>query len=48
MFLVALVCLSVCLFVDNITQQVMNGPDWDEVLWRSPGYYSEELIKFCW
>ena len=25
MFLVALVCLSVCLFVDNITQKVMNG-----------------------
>ena len=25
MFLVALVCLSVCLSVDNITQKVMNG-----------------------
>ena len=25
MFLVALVCLSVCLFVENITQKVMNG-----------------------
>ena len=25
MFLVALVCLFVCLFVDNITQSVMNG-----------------------
>ena len=25
MFLVALVCLFVCLFVDNITQNVMNG-----------------------
>ena len=25
MFLVALVCLSVCLSVDNITQNVMNG-----------------------
>ena len=25
MFLVALVCLSVCLSVNNITQKVMNG-----------------------
>ena len=25
MFLVALVCVSVCLSVDNITQNVMNG-----------------------
>ena len=25
MFLVALVCQSVCLFVDNINQNVMNG-----------------------
>ena len=25
MFLVELVCLSVCLFVDNITQEVING-----------------------
>ena len=25
MFLVALVCLFVCLFVDNISQKVMNG-----------------------
>ena len=25
MFLVALVCLFVCLSVDNITQKVMNG-----------------------
>ena len=25
MFLVALVCLSVCLSVDNITQKVING-----------------------
>ena len=25
MFLLALVCLSVCLFVDNIIQKVMNG-----------------------
>ena len=25
MFLVALVCLFVCLFVDNITQKVVNG-----------------------
>ena len=25
MFLVVLVCLFVCLFVDNITQKVMNG-----------------------
>ena len=25
MFLVVLVCLSVCLSVDNITQNVMNG-----------------------
>ena len=24
-FLVALICLFVCLFVDNITQEVMNG-----------------------
>ena len=27
MFLVALICLSVCLSVDNITQKVMNGLD---------------------
>ena len=25
MFLVALICLFVCLFVDNITQKVING-----------------------
>ena len=31
MFLVKLVCLSVCLFVDNITQQVMNGLWWNYV-----------------
>ena len=32
MFSVALVCLFVCLFVDSITQKVMN-----EILWRGPG-----------
>ena len=31
-FLLALVCLSVCLSVDNITQKVMNG-----LGWRGPG-----------
>ena len=50
MFLVALVCLSVCLvvclFVDNITQKLWM--DWDEILWRGPGWYNEELIKFWW
>ena len=29
MFLVALVCLSVCLSVNNITQKVMNGLGWN-------------------
>ena len=29
MFLVALVCLFVCLFVYNITQKVMNGLGWN-------------------
>ena len=29
MFLVALVCLSVCLSVDNITQKDMNGLGWN-------------------
>ena len=36
MFLVALVCLSVCLL------------NWDEILWRGPGKCNEELIKFWW
>ena len=34
MFLVALVSLSVCLSVDNITQKVWT--DWDEILWTGP------------
>ena len=29
MFLVVLVCLFVCLSVDNITQKVMNGIGWN-------------------
>ena len=41
MFLVELVCLSVCLFVDNITQKLLT--DCDEILWRGL-----ELIKFWW
>ena len=34
MFLVALVCLFVCLWT---TLLKMLGTDWDEILWRSPG-----------
>ena len=36
------VCL--CLSVSNITQKLRT--DWDEILWRDPGWYSEELITF--
>ena len=35
MFLLALVCMFVCLSVNNITQKVCT--DWDEILWRGPG-----------
>ena len=45
MFLVALVCMSVRLFLDNITQKLMNGLGW--TLATAPGWHNEEQIKFC-
>ena len=48
MFLVALVCLFVCLFVCLWTLLKKLWTDWDEILWRGPGQYNEELIKFWW
>ena len=39
MFLVALVCLSVCLFVCLWTTLLKKlWTDWDDILWRGPGY----------
>ena len=43
-FLVELICLSVCLFVNNITKKL--GTDCDEILWWGRGWHKEEVIKF--
>ena len=34
MFLVALVCLFVCLWITLLKKL---GTDWDEILWKGPG-----------
>ena len=39
------VCLSVCLWTTLLKTL---WTDWDEILWRDPGWYNEELFKFWW
>ena len=43
MFLVTLACLSVCLWTTLLKKL---GKDWDDILWRSPGWSHEEQVKF--
>ena len=43
MFLVVLVCLSVCSWTILLKKL---STDVDDILWRGPGWYNEELIKF--
>ena len=49
--MIVLVCLSSCLSIClSICKQhnSMLSTDWDEILWRGPGWCKEELIKFWW
>ena len=41
------VCLFACLLVSKITQKKL-WTDCDEIIWRGPGWWKEELMKFCW
>ena len=45
MFLVASVCLFVCLWTILLTKLPMY---WDEILWRGLGLYNKELSKLWW
>ena len=45
MFSVVLVCVSVCL---QATLLKMLLTDCNGILWRGPGWYEEQLIKFWW
>ena len=48
MFLVALVCLFVCLFVGGQHYSKSYERIGMKILWRDPGWYSEKLIKVWW
>ena len=45
MFLILQVCLSVCVWITLLKELLI---DLDEILWRGPGWYNEEQIKFGW
>ena len=45
MFLVAVVCLSVCLWTRLLKTLYA---DLDEIVWRGPGWCYKELIKLWW
>ena len=49
MFAVALVCLSIFLFVGMLTTLLERlGIDCDEVLWRGPEWEKKEVIITFW